>query len=226
MVRISKHGEKYKSEIKAANIKISLNKYNFSQEFAERIHKFSEEHHKDHFKTFNVALEEWSTNNKEIIEKEIEYITKTGFDGKREEIEHKIKISARFYYRKKEKREKKIKQQQLENKEENDKDSNQSNNQQKQRKQRKKPYIGLSQTFIQVMDEYIKNEILKNASNIKIKKIFAEFTQLHIEDIKEELNILKIKYDDVDEVYEPMQIADKIKKAFENRYNIFVHLTI
>ena len=203
MVRVSKHKEAYKSEIKAANIKIPLNKYNFSQEFAEMIHKFSEEHHKDHFKIFNAALEEWTTNNKETINEEIEYIMKSGFNGTREEIEHKIKISARFYYRKKTKRTKKLEQ--------------------IEKEPTKKPYIGLSNTFIKLMDEYIKNEIIKNAANIRRKTIFCTFTTSYIENIKEELNTLKEKYGTAEEVYEPAQIADKIKKAFDNRFNTLIH---
>jgi hypothetical protein len=204
MVRVSKHKEEYKSEIKAANIKIPLNKYNFSQEFAEMIHKFSEEHHKDHFKIFNAALEEWSKNNIAEINQEIEHIMKSGFNGTREEIEHKIKISARFYYRKKTKRTKKLEQI-------------------KEQDPIKKPYIGLSHEFIKLMDEYIKNEIIKKTENIRRKTIFCTFTTTYVEDIKQELNILKEKYDTAEEVYKPEQIADKIKKAFENRFNALAH---
>jgi hypothetical protein len=73
------------------------------------------------------------------------------------------------------------------------------------------------------MDEYIKNEIIKKTENIRRKTIFCTFTTTYVEDIKQELNILKEKYDTAEEVYKPEQIADKIKKAFENRFNALAH---
>jgi predicted naringenin-chalcone synthase len=100
MVRISKHKQAYKTELQEAKIVIPLNKYNFSQEFSDKLHEFSKDHHKDHFKVFNQALAEWTETNRNQIADEIRYIRKSGFDGKEEEIYQKIKISARFYYRK------------------------------------------------------------------------------------------------------------------------------
>ena len=71
------------------------------------------------------------------------------------------------------------------------------------------------------MDEYIKDELLRNAENIKRKTSFADFTQTHIPDIKDELNTLKQKYDETETAYEPKEISNKIKKAFENRFYTF-----
>jgi hypothetical protein len=74
------------------------------------------------------------------------------------------------------------------------------------------------------MDEYIKNKFLSQmGNNIKRKTLFAEFTTLNIEGIKKELLNLKDKYDETEMSYEPKEIADKMKKAFENRFYTFAH---
>jgi hypothetical protein len=218
MVRILKHKQEYKTELQEANIMVHQNKYNFSKEFAEKLYKFSEEHHKDHFKTFNKALAEWMETQSREIATEIAYIKESGFDGPETDIYQKIKISARFYYRKKTKREK----------------ANPKT------KKEKKPYIGLSNEFIFRMDEYIKGELLQHFScnqqqhyihqdinmnkSKKRKTLFAEFTQANISHIQTELICLKDKYDEEDVSYEPTQIADKFKKAFENRFYTFAHM--
>ena len=194
MVRISQHKQQQKKELKEANIKVKLHKYNFSPKFASMLYAFSEAHHKDHFKVFNKALAEWTQENHSKIEAEIE---RSAMDT--DSMYEKIKISARFYYRKKSKNEKK-----------------------EEVPKKKKPYIGLSQVFIIVMDEFIKNELLNNTVvNQKRKTTFAVFTQNHIQQIKDELKILKQKYDEASTDYEPREISKKIKKAFDNRFYIF-----
>lgn len=193
MVRISQHKQQQHKELKEANIKVKLHKYIFSPEFASMLYEFSEEHHSDHFKVFNKALEEWSQQHKDIIAAEIE---RSDMDP--ENIYDKIKISARFYYRKKSKKEK------------------------KEVPKKKKPYIGLSQQFIITMDEFIKIELLNNEiANQKRKTTFAIFTQTHIQQIKDELKVLRQKYDEANTDYEPKEISKKIKKAFDNRFYIF-----
>ena len=197
MVRISQHKQQQKKELKEANIKVKLNKHNFSPEFAKELYEFSEKHHKDHFKEFNKALEVWTQDHQSEIAAEI-----AKGECTEEMIYDKIKISARFYYRKKSK------------KEEKEKEKEQSH-------KKKKLYIGLSQTFIIVMDEFIKDELLSRANNNKRKTSFAKFTQMNLEHIKDELIILKKKYDEQHEQYEPREISNKLKKAFDNRFYTF-----
>lgn len=196
MVRISKHKQAITTELKSYNIKTTLSKYNFSESFAKLLHNFSEVHHKDHFKIFNSELEKWSAANARLIEKEIEMMRTAGYDGTDEEIMSKIKISARFYYRKKSKRE--------------------TNHPKSQEPKKAKAYIGLSESFIIMMDEFVKTQLLIN--EIRRKDAFGDFTKTHLDHIKEELKILKTKYFESGVEYEPPQIADKIKKAFGNRY--------
>lgn len=221
MVRISQHKQQQKEELKG--IKIRPNKYNFSPKFTEKIHRFSEEHHKDYFKTFNRELEIWSIEHKDDIASEIISIKMAGFEGTDYEIVQKIKISARFYYRKKSKKEQneKLKKKQESPKESNESPKESNENQKIKKNKEKKPYIGLSQPFIICMDEYIKDELLRDAENIKRKAMFSNFTSINIESIKSELEVLREKYYEGDVAYEPKEIAEKIKKAFENRFYTF-----
>lgn len=184
------------NELKSANVKTTLSKYIFSESFAELLHNFSEVHHKDHFKIFNSELEKWSAANSLLIEKEIETMRTAGYDGPDEEIMSKIKISARFYYRKKSKRE--------------------ASHPKSQEPKKVKAYIGLSESFIIMMDEFIKTQLLIN--EFRRKDAFGDFTKTHLDHIKAELKTLKTKYVESGVEYEPPQIADKIKKAFGNRY--------
>jgi len=209
MVRISLHKQQQQKELKDANVKVKLNKHNFSPEFASKLYEFSEIHHADHFKTFNAALKKWLIEHHSEIEAEIS----KDHTVDSESIYHKIKISARFYYRKKSKKEAK----EIRAKEE----TKDTNNTHEKNEKKKKPYIGLSQPFIIVMDEYIKKELLHNAENIKRKTEFANFTQMHIQNIKDELAMLKQKYDESQIMYDPIEISKKIKKAFENRFYTF-----
>jgi hypothetical protein len=201
MVRISQHKQQQQKELKEANIKFKPHKHNFSPELASKLYEFSEAHHKDHFKVFNKALEAWTQENQSLIAVEIER-------SDSETIYDKIKTSARFYYRKKSKKEQKEQEQQ------------------KEQQKTKKPYIGLSQPFIIAMDEFIKNELIlcSKISSIEYRRrktSFADFTQTNIERIKDELKVLKEKYDEANTPYEPKEISHKIKKAFDNRFYIF-----
>ena len=199
MVHTSKHKKQNQEELKKSQCKIKLSKYSFTPDFAADLHAFSEEHHEDHFKVFNKALEEWSTTHKPNIEKEIENIFGMGFTGTKEDIMDKIKISARFYYRKKSKL------------------AARQESQTQSKKKEKKPYIGLSKSFIIKIDEYIKTELISK-SDFNRKAAFETFTESHLEDITKELSVLKAKYDEEKEAYAPVEIATKFKKAFENRY--------
>ena len=198
MLRKTMQKHRKQEILKNANCKIALTKYNFSAEFAEEIYAFSEAHHKDHFKVFNKEMNKWVTEHFNDIEREIENIQKMGFTGTNKDIMDKIKISARFYYRKKTKQAAAKQSKHTKPKE-------------------KKPYIGLSKTFIIKIDEYIMNELISK-TKFNRKSAFVEFTTKYIEDISLELSELKKKYDEMGEQYEPKHIANKFKKAFENRY--------
>jgi hypothetical protein len=216
MVNISQHKTEQKKALAKANIKLQMAKQIFSEEFSSVLHEFSKTHYNESLKTFRQSWQEWisTTGIQTKMRNEIERIKKNNFIGTDEEITQKIYTSARFYYRKKDKRAKKLAT------------ISQEEISQKPVKSKSKPYIGLSKTFIQFIDETIKNKILEQSveltrtMTIKLdqKQEFQTFTKTHINEISAEFGKLKIKYDELEEAFVPKEIASKLKKAYQNRF--------
>jgi hypothetical protein len=203
MVRISEHRKQHTHLIQRANIQVVKTKYNFSPIFSEKVYDFSEKNHREHFKVFNERFERWSAENKRVIEEEIARITSAGFCGSPDEVLQKIKVSARFYYRKKSKKEAKHKE---------------------VINGGPKPYVGLSSEFIQRMDEFITGMLLKGAGAVVKKRMFTEFTFTHVNEIEVEVGRLKEKYDAYGYVFVPLDIAKKFKKSFDNRWYVYYNM--
>ena len=196
------------------NISIELSKYMFSSDFAEKIHEFSEKHYKEGLREFRSSWSSWISLPETIlfIKNEIALLRTQGYTGEIDDIYKKIQISARFYYRKKMKTTDKRK-------------SKPHNNIRK-----KKAYIGLSQEFINNIDTYIRAALLNTHSKkyindtviVKInqKTTFIKFIREHIQEIHVELETLKDKYCATNNEFIPTSIADKFKKAFQNRFHV------
>jgi hypothetical protein len=215
MVNVSQHKTEQKKELAKTNIKLQMAKQIFSEEFSQVLHKFSKEHYEEPLKTFRQSWTTWISENdiQKKMRTEIERMRTNNFSGTDEEITQKIYTSARFYYRKKEKRAKKL--------------AEDSKEQQKEKKP--KPYIGFSKEFIQLMDNEIKTKILQKADTDDTKKTeaiikmnqkqaFHTFTLAHVNEISLEFGRLKIKYDELEEIYVAKEIAHKLKKAYQNRF--------
>jgi hypothetical protein len=194
---------------------IELSKYMFSSQFATKIHEFSEKHYKEGLSEFRKSWSEWmkSPEIMAFIQNEITALRTKGYTGDPAEIYKKIHISARFYYRKKTKLADRKKNTQNETK--------------------TKAYIGLSTEFIACIDNYIKCELLNEDSKkyindaviVKInqKNVFVRFIREHTNNIHKELGILNEKYRKHQYEFIPLAIADKFKKAFQNRFHIIRH---
>jgi hypothetical protein len=212
MVNKSEHKTKQRQALTNINIRLQMAKQIFSEDFSHILHTFSKEHSKETLKIFKQSWQTW-IKIPEIeakIREEIARIEANHFVGTEEDIIEKMYISARFYYRKKEKRQRKI---QEKAKEDQDQEDN----------HKKKPYIGFSQEFIQLMDNEIKNMILQikdETGPVKInqKQLMNTFTVKHIMEISKELGELKQKYDQEGAAFVSTEIAYKMKKAFQNRY--------
>ena len=215
MVNVSLNKKNQRKELEKMNIKLELSKQLFSQEFSTILHDFSKAHHEEKIKEFRKSWNAFITNEEiqEKIKQEMVYMREKNYSGTDEEIMKKIYISARFYYRKK------MKKQQEDEDNSQDQEQEQPNQEQKQ----KKPYIGFTKEFIGLMDKNI-TEIMKesreqnNAIKISQKECFQKFTIGHIKEIKEELYILTERYDELDEAYDSQEIANKLKKAYQNRF--------
>lgn len=213
MVNISLHKTLQKKELQNTDIKIQLTKYVFSAEFSHKLHAFSKEHYQKPLKVFKVSWQTWISipDIQTAIQNEIRLIKSRHFSGSDDDIMEKIYISARFYYRKKEKKCAQMKHKNMVD------DMN-------HKKNIKKLYVGFSQEFIQFMDTYIQKQIIgvaeSNNAIIKIdqKESFQQFTLIHISQIKNELIVLKEKYDALEEEFISLDIAQKIKKSYQNRF--------
>jgi len=77
---------------------INIYRYKFSQELIELIFAFSKIHEHDNRVDFKEAWERWIEENDELINNEVERLTKNGYKGN---VMDKLYKSARYYYRKK-----------------------------------------------------------------------------------------------------------------------------
>lgn len=84
------------NKIDAANINIF--RYKFKEEFTNELYVFSKVHQYDERKQFKEAWIAWSEENNEIIQEEVERISKLGYN---KDILDKMFKSARYYFRKK-----------------------------------------------------------------------------------------------------------------------------
>ena len=189
-------------------ITIELSKYMFTPEFSEKIHTFSQNHHKEALREFRISWKSWISTPiiADAIEKEIATMQSHGYTGTREDVYKKMLISARFYYRKKSKKEAKT----------NTQDAN----------KKCKAYIRLSYECINMMDTFIRQTILQmhnnNSDKIKINhtQLFDTFAREHKEEINRELGILKQRYETAETEFIPLDIANKFTKTFQNRIYI------
>ena len=241
MVNISQHKMIQKTELSNTNIKLQMAKQMFSEDFSKMLYSFSKEHCAETLKSFRQSWQTWASTHeiKQKINSEIYKMRTNNFMGTDDEITQKIYTSARFYYRKKEKKEKKEGKGKGKGKgkgegegegegegdcevEVEGKGEGESECQQIQYKT-KKPYIGFSQEFIQLMDNEIRDIILGIAQPNTVIKLnqrtaFNQFTQNHIDDIDKEFGLLKVKYDELLENFIAKDIANKLKKAYQNRF--------
>jgi hypothetical protein len=221
MVNISQHKTQQKKELAKTNIKLQMAKQIFSEEFSKELHKFSKDHYEEPLKTFRQSWQAWISMNdiQTKMTREIERMRTNNFIGTDDDITQKIYTSARFYYRKKEKRAKKLAEDSKEEQEQED---------QEQQGKKPKPYIGFSKEFIQLMDTEIKDKILEKADTDDTKKFeaikldqkqaFHTFTTAHVTEISTEFGKLKVKYDELEERFIAKEIANKLKKAYQNRF--------
>ena len=213
MAKITQHKIEQKKELTNINVTLCVVKHMFSDDFSLVLHEFSKEHYREPLKIFRQSWKIWLSND-EIqikIQEETERMRKSNVMWTDEEIMKKIYTSARFYHRKKVKQDEKqdVKQDEITTK--------------------PKPYVGFTKDFIKLMDNKIKEQILQTSTclttNSKKKIIilnqtqsFHRFTLEHINEINEELGKLKNKYDEMNETFEPKNIALKLKKAYVNRF--------
>ena len=113
------------------NLIASIYRYKFTQEFMDELYKFSKVHQYDDRKVFKEAWNNWTEDEEELIEKEINRLEELGYDG---DVLDKMFKSARYYFRKK-------------------------SSIKPEPKERRK-YIGVQKEFLDNIDLHISNEIM------------------------------------------------------------------
>ena len=220
-----------KGGLSNTNIRLQMSKYVFSQDLSVHLHGFSKEHCKQPLKLFKKIWHDWiqSPVIHDLICQEIVRIRSNHFVGPDEAIMEKMYTSARFYYRKKEKKEY-FTHLKIYNGMPSDIPQWQQLPINELKKKSKKKYIGFSNAFIQLMDVEIKqiiidekekNDVVDHEINpIKInqQRMMDLFMTSQIDKIREEIGRLKHKYDSLNQEMVAVEIATKMKKAFQNRF--------
>ena len=80
------------------NSNINIYRYKFTQDFMDKLNKFSKIHQYDDRKGFKEAWESWLIDNDEIVQEEMERLENLNYDG---DVLDKMFKSARYYFRKK-----------------------------------------------------------------------------------------------------------------------------
>lgn len=179
-------------------LKTKTFRFKLSNEISNEIEYFSKLHQYDDKKTYKEEWKKWISNEEinSLMQKEIIRLTELGYDG---DIQKKIYISSRYYYRKK------------------------TPHKKEEAKINKKMRFSIN--FLKNIDEYIDEHLKKNAikkdettfiSNLPPAECFQSFCNDKPETISEEFK----KYPQ----FEENELYEKMKKTFKNRY--FVHTNI
>jgi hypothetical protein len=190
-------------------IKIQTHRFLFNEQFMVKLHEFSKFHQYDERKMFKTEWEKWSNQStiREIIEAEIDRMTKQGFEG---DIPDKMFKSARYYFRKKS-----LKQElQIESIENPESLKIELEPQSEIKKKERIPKEWLKQ-----MDKHIKEQIQKNINpntNISETKPYDSFIH-YCGQYKDE--IYKQIQDTDKQNHETINnYIEKIKKVYKNRF--------
>lgn len=176
------------------NNNVPIFRYNFSENFNQKLEYFSNIHKNDDRFDFKEYWDEWVENNEEIINYEKRRLKCLGYEG---DVINKMFISARYYFRKK-----------------NNTNilNNYANciNKVNDNKQNKCERVTINKELLKLMDEHIKkNKLNKNYTPQFGYEEFIKENNLIVE--LEILNLLIF-------INGRNNIEKKIKKTYKNRF--------
>ena len=187
--------------------KMKTYRYKFDNDITDELSYFAKIHQYDDRHSFKEAWEKWiaDPNIKSKIDAEIQRLIENGAEG---DIMDKLYKSSRYYYRKK-------------------------STTQTEAKDRK-IYIRFSESILKVMDNHILEQckqhiISSNINNQSVKMIdispaeaYEQFCENKKDEISKEVQLLlnksNCKTEDRGDSW--MEISNKFKKTYKNRYNI------
>ena len=185
--------------------KIKTYRYKFENDFTDELSYFAKLHQYDDRHSFKEAWEKWimEPDIKSKIDAEIQRLSENGAEG---DIMDKIFKSARYYYRKKLTTQTEAKD--------------------------RKVYIRLSENILKAMDTHIleqckKNVVSSTSKNESVKMIdispaeaYQYFCENKREEISKEVQLLIGQTKTKPETNSWMEISNKFKKTYKNRYFI------
>ena len=195
------------------NIQLQTFRFKMSEDLCLQLYEFSKLHQYDDRKSFKDAWYVWinTVDIESLINIEIKTMKNQGYTG---DVIEKLFKSARYYYRKK---------------------KSQDFTEPVQRK----PYVGISSETLEMIDKHLKEQFegdLKRTTvtkllseskdytiieNISPAQSFALFCKTHVDVLAKEIQLLKMKQDDSDELLDAGEVIEKFKKTYKNRYYNF-----
>jgi len=193
------------------NNKNKIFRYKFSKDIVEMLTYFGKLHQYNNRVDYKDAWKKWYELNNDVLEREKNRIINLGYIGN---VEDKMYKAARYYFRKVESVENNIRPDLTDL-------TNTSNNKNLEVStvKTRRPYILLTSTILEIMDNHIKNNI-KN-KNYKPSIGFDDFCKENTTILETENLFLKNNYN-LDKNF----ISSKIKKTYKNRYYLITKCDI
>ena len=193
------------NEITTTNIEknIKIFRYKLSDDILSIITQFAKIHQLDDRHSYKEAWKVWLNDNKERIAEETERLGELGYNG---DVEEKMYIAGRYYFREKVKIKK------------NSSSSvaaatTNAINEQKNVKKTKRKYIVMGKNIIEAMDNHLSKNMKQK--NFKPEFAYKNFCEQHVDLLRTEIRRL---VNEEKHIFTDKDMNLKIKKTYKNRY--------
>jgi len=170
-------------------------RYKLSNDILSIITQFAKIHQLDDRHSYKDAWKVWLNDHKESIAGETERLSELGYKG---DVEEKMYIAGRYYFREKVK----IK-----------KNSDVSTSEKMEVKKTKRNYIVMGKNFIEAMDNHLSTSMKQK--DFKPAVAYKNFCEQHIDLLRTEIRRL---VNEEKHIFTDKDMNLKIKKTYKNRY--------
>ena len=182
-------------------------RFEFTADVMELIKRFAIVHQYDERKMYKEQWNNWYSENKEDMEREIERMNEIGYVG---DVQDKMFKAGRYYFRKKNIKNKDVKPEAI-----NANDVKHAEVKPVEAEVKEKPrrnYITMLEETLVAMDEHIKTS-LENNTDFKPSDGYSEFCENNVFVLRTEIQRMV-----GENIMDKKDIAEKIKKTYKNRY--------
>tara|TARA_Y100000389_G_scaffold195359_1_gene226686 strand:- start:529 stop:1095 length:567 start_codon:yes stop_codon:yes gene_type:complete len=172
-------------------------RYKFSNDINEMLSNFGRLYSYSNDEDFDKYWNEFLVNNDELISKEYERLKEQGYNGN---INDKLYKSVKYYW---------IKIHKLDNNNDNNHNNHKS-------ERNNETYITINIDLLNKINNYIDETLINNVSP---NQSFNNFCKTYDEDINNEINKIKEKYN----INNKDICKEKIKKCYKNKYYLKTH---